>query len=97
MISGCTKIGEKNSFFTNDTSMTCLKEHSVSTFLGKSTIETQWALNSGVLINYTPDGGGLIWYEKYPKRESQWIFLTNTLSPNGLNIEIDLNCFISNY
>lgn len=29
------------------------------------------------------------------KRETQWIFLTDTLSPRGLNIELDINCFIS--
>lgn len=31
------------------------------------------------------------------KRETEWIFRANTLSPNGLNIDLDLNCFISNH
>ena len=31
------------------------------------------------------------------KRETQWLYWTNTLSPNGLNIDVDLNCFISDH
>lgn len=31
------------------------------------------------------------------KRKTQWIFLTNTRSPNGMSIDLDLNCFISDY
>lgn len=29
------------------------------------------------------------------KRETHWIFLTDILSPKGLYIELDINCFIS--
>ena len=29
------------------------------------------------------------------KRETNWIFLTDVLTPKGLNIELDINCFIS--
>lgn len=31
------------------------------------------------------------------KRETKWIFLTDTLAPKGLDIELDINCFISDY
>lgn len=31
------------------------------------------------------------------QRETKWIFLLNTLTPRGLKIELDLNCFISKY
>ena len=29
------------------------------------------------------------------KRETNWIFLTDVLVPKGLNVELDINCFIS--
>lgn len=29
--------------------------------------------------------------------ESKWIFLMDTFSPHGLNIEFDLNCFINDF
>lgn len=32
-----------------------------------------------------------------PKSETKWIYLTNTLQPAGLNVELDLNCFTSDY
>lgn len=31
------------------------------------------------------------------KQETRWIFLMNTLTPNGMNVELDVNCFISDY
>lgn len=31
------------------------------------------------------------------KRETYWIFLLDTLSPKGLNVELDINCFIDDY
>lgn len=31
------------------------------------------------------------------KRETQWIFLTETLSPKGLNVDLGVDCFISDY
>lgn len=31
------------------------------------------------------------------RRETQWIFLADTLSPRGLNVDLDINCFISDY
>lgn len=31
------------------------------------------------------------------KQETQWIFLVDTLSPKGLNVDLDINCFISDY
>lgn len=40
-------------------------------------------------------GANMVW--EISKCETQWIFMTNTLSPNGLNIDLDLNCFISYY
>lgn len=40
-------------------------------------------------------GGNIV--RELSKCETQWIFLTNTLSPNGMNIDLDLNCFISDY
>lgn len=29
------------------------------------------------------------------KRETQWIFIADTLYPKGINIDLDINCFIS--
>lgn len=40
-------------------------------------------------------GGNII--RDLSKKETQWIFLTDTLSPKGLNIELDINCFISDF
>lgn len=31
------------------------------------------------------------------KNETWWVFEMCTLAPRGLNIDLDLNCFISNY
>ena len=31
------------------------------------------------------------------KRETQWIFSVDTLSPRGLNVDLDINCFISDF
>lgn len=31
------------------------------------------------------------------KKESRWIYSINTLTPSGLNVELDVNCFISDY
>lgn len=31
------------------------------------------------------------------KRETQSIYLTDSLTPRGLNIDLDLSCFISDY
>ena len=31
------------------------------------------------------------------QKESQWIHSLNTLVPNGLNVEFDVNCFLSNF
>lgn len=31
------------------------------------------------------------------KKETEWIYLTDSLAPRGLNVDLDLNCFISNY
>lgn len=31
------------------------------------------------------------------KSETRWIYLTNTLQPRGLIVELDLNRFISDY
>lgn len=31
------------------------------------------------------------------KRETQWILLVDTLLPKGLNVDLDINCFISDY
>lgn len=31
------------------------------------------------------------------KRESRWIYLMNTLTPSGLNVDPDVNCFISDF
>ena len=31
------------------------------------------------------------------QEESQWIHSLNTLVPNGLNVEFDVNCFLSNF
>lgn len=31
------------------------------------------------------------------QRETRWIFLLKSLFPRGLNIELDLNCFINDY
>lgn len=31
------------------------------------------------------------------QRETRWIFLMKCLAPRGLNIEVDLNCFINNF
>lgn len=40
-------------------------------------------------------GGNIV--RELSKRETQWIFMTNTFCPNGMNIDLDLNCFISDY
>lgn len=31
------------------------------------------------------------------QRETQYIFMVDTLAPKGLNIDLDINCFISDY
>lgn len=40
-------------------------------------------------------GGNIV--RELSKRETQWIFMADTLSPKGLNIELNINCFISDY
>lgn len=35
--------------------------------------------------------------QKISKNETEWIYKLNTRTPLGMNIAIDLNCFIANY
>ena len=48
------------------------------------------------IAKYTPHWRGSHKVRELSKTESRWIHEMQTLSPNGLNIEFDLNCFISN-
>lgn len=34
---------------------------------------------------------------KVSQNETKWIFLLDTLQPMGMNIDLDLNCFLTNY
>lgn len=43
------------------------------------------------------DQGFPSWRGSNKVRETNWIYLLNTLTPKGLNIDLDLYCFISNY
>lgn len=33
--------------------------------------------------------------KELPKRETKWIFHTDTLAPKGFNVELEINSFIS--
>lgn len=35
--------------------------------------------------------------KKISQNETKWIYLLESLQPKGLNLDIDLNCFISNF
>lgn len=51
-----------------------------------------WAIQK-----YKPHWRGSNKIRELSKSESKWIFQMGTLAPNGLNIEFDLNCFISDF
>lgn len=70
------------------------KEHSLSLHFREKHNRN---LKFWVIDKLHPRWRGANMVQEISKRESHWIFLTNTLCPNGLNIELDLNCFISNY
>lgn len=52
-------------------------------FWGIETVDPQWRGSNRV--------------RDLSKRETNWIFLTDSLQPKGLNVDLDINAFISNY
>ena len=49
------------------------------------------------IAKYNPHWRGSHMVRTLSQSESKWIHEMRSLSPNGLNIEFDLNCFISDY
>lgn len=60
-------------------------------------LETPQVYNFGEQTMYTQLGGDLTEFRDLSQRETKWIFLLNTMTPRGVNIELDLHFFISNY
>lgn len=58
------------------------RDSSVMTFYGIDVIKEHWRGENKRI--------------KVSQNETKWIFLLNFLQPEGLNIDIDLNCYISN-
>lgn len=44
-----------------------------------------------------PDWRGSNRVRELSKCETKWIYLTDTLNERGMNVKLDLNCFISDY
>lgn len=44
-----------------------------------------------------PNWRGSNMVREISKSETRWIYLMYMLTPNGLNVELDVNCFISDY
>lgn len=73
------------------------KEHSASLHFREKHDRNPEGLKFWGIDKLHPNWRGANMVREISKRESLWIFLANTLSPNGMNIELNLNCFISNY
>ena len=73
------------------------EDHSVSLHFLKKHDQNPIGLKFWGVDKIHPKWRGANMVREISKSETKWIFLTNTLSPRGLNIELDLNCFISNH
>lgn len=73
------------------------REHSVSLHFREKHDRNPIGLKMWGIDKVNPNWRGSNMIREISKRETEWLFLTNTLSPNGLNIDLDLNCFISNH
>lgn len=54
-------------------------------------------LNFWEVDKNTPQRRGNNMVRGLSKRETKWIYMTDMLTPKGLNIEINIHCFISDY
>lgn len=57
----------------------------------------QQVSDSGGQTTSNHHGGGSNRVRDLSKLETQWIYSVDTLAPKGLNIDLDINCFISDY
>lgn len=72
-------------------------KHSVSKHFAMHHNSDPTDLKFGVIQRYKPHWRGSNKIRELGKNESKWIFEMGTLAPKGLNIEFDINCFISDY
>lgn len=98
MYIGCTKrtLGKRVSEHIYNIK-TGYREHSVSLHFREKHDRNPIGLKFWRVDKIHPKWRGANMVREISKSETKWIFLTNTPSPRGLNIELDLNCFISNH
>lgn len=70
------------------------KDHSVSLHLKQFHGQDPSGLK---FWSICPNWRGSNMVREISKSETRWIYLMNTLTPSGLNVELDVNCFISDY
>lgn len=98
MYIGCTKrtLGKRVSEHINNIKIG-YKDHSVSMHFKIKHKGDPSGLKFWGVEKLHPDWRGCNKVRELSKCETKWIYLTDTLSPRGMNVELDLNCFISDF
>lgn len=73
------------------------KEHSVSLHFKLAHNQDPPGLQFWVIDRIKQVWRGSNIVRELSKRETHWIYNTDTLIPKGLNVELDIICFISHY
>lgn len=73
------------------------KYHGVSLHFKKYHQQDSSGLKFWGIDRILPNWRGSNMVREISKNETRWIYLMNTLTPAGLIVELDINCFISDY
>lgn len=88
----CTRINEHLTNIKNGFQKHSLSNHfrihhnrdpSLARFFGIDRLDGDWR------------GENMV--QRISKNEMEWIYQSNTLTPAGINVDIDLNCYLSNF